>query len=136
MRIDTERQGDIAVLALDGELDASNYEDVIRAARTAYAEGARHLVLDLGELSYMGSAGLVALHAAGLIFQGIEPPGGEAGWDALTQFGADVSTSRFHEVMKLAAVPPTVDRVFSHTGMGVLFEQHPDRAAAIAAAGG
>ena len=99
MRIDTERQGDIAVLALDGELDASNYEDVIRAARTAYAEGARHLVLDLGELSYMGSAGLVALHAAGLIFQGIEPPGGEAGWDALTQFGADVSTSRFHEVM-------------------------------------
>ena len=135
MRIDTQRDGDVAVIALEGELDASNYEDVIKAARAARADGARTLVVDLGGLSYMGSAGLVALHAAGLIFQGIEPPGGEAGWDALTQFGADVSTARFHEVMKLAAVPPTVDRVFSHTGMGVLFEQHPDRASAIAAAG-
>jgi STAS domain len=136
MRIETERHGDVAVIALEGELDASNYEDVIKEARRARADGARTLVVDLGGLTYMGSAGLVALHASGLIFQGIDPPTGEAGWDALTQFGADVSTTRFHEVIKLAAVPPTVDRVFSHTGMGVLFEHHPDRASAIAAAGG
>ena len=136
MRIDTERHGDVAVIALDGELDASNFEDVIDEARRAHADGARTLVIDLGGLTYMGSAGLVALHASGLIFQGIDPPAGEAGWDALTQFGADTSTARFHDVLKLAAVPPTVDRVFSHTGMGVLFEHHPDRASAIAAAGG
>ena len=136
MRIDTERHGDVAVIALEGELDASNYEDVIAEARRAHADGATTLVVDLGGLTYMGSAGLVALHAAGLIFQGIVPPTGEAGWEAMTEFGADVSATRFHEVMKLAAVPPTVDRVFSHTGMGVLFERHPDRASAIAAAGG
>jgi hypothetical protein len=136
MRIDTERHGDVAVIALEGELDASNYEDVIAEARRTRADGATTLVVDLGALTYMGSAGLVALHAAGLIYQGIEPPSGEAGFDTLTQFGADVSMTRFHEVIKLAAVPPTVDRVFSHTGMGVLFERYPDRASAIAAAGG
>ncbi len=136
MRIDTERHGDVAVIALDGELDASNYEDVIAEARRMRADGATRLVVDLGALTYMGSAGLVALHASGLIYQGIEPPAGEAGWETLMQFGADVSTARFHEAIKLAAVPPTVDRVFSHTGMGVLFERHPDRASAIAAAGG
>ena len=134
MRIETERVGDVAVVALVGELDASNYEDVIREAHQAYADGARVLVLDLAGLTYMGSAGLVALHAAGLIFQGIEPQTGEGGWDALQQYTVDTSAARFHAVLKLAAVPPTVDRVFSHTGMGNLFERHPDRAAAIAAA--
>ena len=136
MQIETERHGDVAVIVLEGELDASNYEQVIAAARTAYIEGARRLVIDLGGLTYMGSAGLIALHTAGLLFQGVEPPTGEAGWDALQQFSSDVSASRFHEVLKLAAVPPTVDRVFSHTGMGVLFAHHPDRASAVAAAGG
>ncbi len=71
MRIDTERHGDVAVIALDGELDASNYEDVIAEARRMRADGATRLVVDLGALTYMGSAGLVALHASGLIYQGI-----------------------------------------------------------------
>ena len=136
MRIDTERDGDVAVITLDGELDASNYEAVIGAARTLQADGARALVVDLGGVAYMGSAGLVALHSAGLIFAGVTPPDGEAGWEALHQFTSDVSTTRFREVLKLAAVPATVDRVFSRTGMAALFEHHPDRATAVAAARG
>lgn len=133
MRIETERDGNVAVIALDGELDASNYEDVIAAARAAQADGARALVVDLTRLTYMGSAGLVALHSAGLLLAGVEPPVGEAGWDALHQFTTDVSGHRFREVLKLAGSPPAVDRVLSRTGMSSLFEQHPDVQTALAA---
>ena len=50
MRIDTERHGDVAVIALEGELDASNYEEVIAEARRTRADGATTLVVDLGAL--------------------------------------------------------------------------------------
>ena len=37
----------ITVLALDGELDASNYERLIEEVRGLYAAGDRNLLLDL-----------------------------------------------------------------------------------------
>ena len=67
MTIDVEHLGgspSISVVALDGELDASNYEQVIEVVRDAYAHGARGLVLDLAHLTFMASSGLVALHSA------------------------------------------------------------------------
>ncbi len=57
------------ILELDGELDASNYLDVIDRVRQVYAGGARQLVLDLSNLSFLSSSGLVALHSAALIMR-------------------------------------------------------------------
>ena len=47
----------VTVLGLEGDLDASNYLDVIAAARKAYDAGARHLVLDMGGVPFMSSSG-------------------------------------------------------------------------------
>jgi anti-anti-sigma regulatory factor len=135
MDITTERAtGDAAVMTLTGELDGSNYERVIAAARQLRDGGARVLVVDLGGLTYMGSAGLVALHSAAILMTGAEPPSPEDGWDTLHQLGADRAGERMREGLKLAAAPPQVDRVLERTGIRDVFDLHPDVASALAAA--
>src|SRR6267142_384003 len=56
MTIDVERldgNPPLTCVALAGELDASNYEQVIDVVKNAYADGARGLVLDLEGLTFM-----------------------------------------------------------------------------------
>ena len=53
----------ITIIALDGELDASNFTELIETARLLYEGGTRHLLLDLANLRFMASSGLVALHS-------------------------------------------------------------------------
>jgi anti-anti-sigma regulatory factor len=45
-----------AVLALDGELDASNFRELIATGTGLYADGVRRLVLELSDLAYMSSS--------------------------------------------------------------------------------
>ena len=92
MTIDVEHLGgspSVTVVALDGELDASNYERVIEVVRDAYEHGARGLVLDLASLSFMASSGLFALHSAVRIMRGETPPDPEMGWGALHEMSHD-----------------------------------------------
>ena len=63
----------VTVVALDGELDASNFERLIEEVRGLYAAGDRTLLLDLSGLTFMASSGLVALHTIVLVMQGEEP---------------------------------------------------------------
>ena len=60
------------------------------------------LVIDLAGLTYMASAGLVALHSAAILMAGGEPPDPEGGWDTLLGFGADGTGDRLREGLKLA----------------------------------
>ena len=76
LTIDVESVGgspSVTVVALDGELDASNYERVIDVVREAYAQGARGLVIDMAKLTFMASSGLFALHSALRIMRGETP---------------------------------------------------------------
>ena len=54
----------VTTFRLQGDLDGSNYLDLIAAAKTAQQNGAKHLLIDLGGVPYMSSAGLVALRTA------------------------------------------------------------------------
>jgi len=134
MTIDVEQvAGDppVTVVALDGELDASNYESVIDVVRTAYADGSRGLVFDLSGLTFMASSGLFALHSAVRIMRGETPPDPEGGWGALhemTQDGASVSGN-----VCLAETQDAIARVLERTGMTRLFKMHANRADAVAA---
>jgi len=51
----------VRLLALDGGLDHTTTGEFIRRMDTLLAEGDRHVVLDLSELSYSSSLGLSAL---------------------------------------------------------------------------
>lgn len=135
MDITTTRPApDVAVVALSGELDASNFERVIDAAKEARDDGVRKLVLDLSNLAYMGSSGLVAIHSAALILRGEEPPSPEDGWDAFHRLGHDTDVGGEQPVL-LAGPSGPVDRVLDRTGLKTLFGVHPDVATALASLG-
>ena len=92
MDITTERpSADLAIIALTGELDGSNFEQVIEAGRIAVAGGATRVVLDLGGLTYMGSSGLVAIHSIALIARGREPISPDDGWQAIHDIGSEAA---------------------------------------------
>ena len=46
----------IAILAIHGDLDASNYEQVIDKARELYGAGARHLLIDFSDMPFISPA--------------------------------------------------------------------------------
>jgi anti-anti-sigma factor len=123
----------ITVLTLEGELDASNFERLIEEVRSLYERGTRHLLLDLANLTFIASSGLVALHSIVRTMRGEPPPDPDAGWDALHSLGLDVSSGAAQSEVQLASPPPAVARVLQRTGLDRLFTVHPDRAAAIAA---
>jgi anti-anti-sigma factor len=134
MTIDVEPVGDspaITVVALDGELDASNYERVIEVVRDAYARGARGLVLDLAHLTFMASSGLFALHSALRIMRGETPPDPEMGWGALHEMSHDHDSAA--SSVRLAGAQEAIARVLERTGMTKLFGVDASRADAIAA---
>ena len=134
MDITTDRpSADVAVIALTGELDGSNFEQVIAAGRAARDGGAARVVLDLSGLTYMGSSGLVAIHSIALLLRGQEPTSPEDGWQAIHELGTEGDDGE-NAVVALAGLPPSIERVLQRSGMLDLFPVHPDRAAAVAAA--
>ncbi|HEY4720736.1 MAG TPA: STAS domain-containing protein [Anaerolineae bacterium] len=123
----------VTVLSTAGDLDGSNYQDLIAAARQAYQTGARHVVVDLSRTPYLSSAGLVALHSIALLMRGAELPGPESGWNAyhaITRDQADSESSQPH--VKLLNLQPKIQRTLEMTGMDTFFEIYSDLAAAVA----
>lgn len=134
MTIGVDRvEGDppVAVVTLGGELDASNYEGVIDAVRQAYGAGARGLVFDLGDLTFMASSGLFALHSAVRIMRGETPPDPEAGWGALHEMSGDHDSEGGN--VRIAAAQEAIERVLDRTGMTKLFGMNDSRGDAVAA---
>ena len=123
----------VTVVVLNGELDASNFGELIESARRLYDSGTRHLLLDLTDLRFMASSGLVALHSILRLMHGEAPPDPEAGWGALHTLGLDADDGTAQTEVQLCSPQPAVERVLTRTGLSRLFVIHPDRAAAIAA---
>src|SRR5687767_1435360 len=99
----------VTVLEINGDLDYSNYLDVIDKAREAHASGARHLLIDLSDVPYMGSSGLFALHSVALLMMGETPPDPESGWNSYHALDRTLS-SGMHPHVKLLGPQPPVDK--------------------------
>jgi anti-anti-sigma regulatory factor len=121
----------VAVLKLDGELDASNYREVMATGEQLYAEGVRTLVLDLADLEYMSSSGIVALHSLALVFRGEAPHDPDAGWEALHAAQADGEAGGQHDQLRLAAPSEAIEVVLDRTGMNRIMPVFVDRDAAL-----
>lgn len=119
----------LAVMRLEGELDAASYLDAIERTRQLVADGVNRLLIDLSGLSYMGSSGLFALHSMAMLLRGETPPDPEHGYAALDQAESNDDTV---SELKLFSPQPQVQRVLERTGMTRFFEVHNDRATALA----
>jgi anti-anti-sigma regulatory factor len=120
----------VTVLEIHGDLDYSNYIEVLDGAREAYAAGSRHLLIDLTDVPFMGSSGLVALHGALLIMSGQEPPDPEAGWQAFHSLGQGPSEDQ--TAVKLLGLGPRVEQMLERTALLRFFQTFTDRAEAMA----
>jgi anti-anti-sigma factor len=123
----------ITVMALDGELDASNYLRLVDDVRDLYASGTRNLLLDLSGLTFIASSGLVALFSVVKVMNGEEPPDPEYGWGAFREVGRGVEDGAVQTAVQLCCAPPAVAEVLQRTGLDRLFRAHPDRESAVAA---
>ena len=123
----------ITVMKIYGELDGSSYQNLIHEAQKLYAAGTRHLLLDLSEMTFMSSAGLVGLHSVVKIMRGQQPPNMAGGWSVIHEASHDVSTSTEVEAAcKLLQPQPRVQKTLSMTGFDNILEIYMDRETAVA----
>ena len=130
MQISFSKQGKVTVMHLMGEVDASNYTEVILKAQQAYDDGARDLILDLENVPYVSSAGLMALHTLARIFagQGVNvKDGGRPTFRSINP--KEDITAREH--VKFLSPQPTVDQVLDVVGLKQFFEIFTDLETAV-----
>jgi len=111
----------VTVIKLDGQLDGQNYQELIAKAQELYNAGARDFLLDLSDLTYISSAGLVALHSVALLARGEELPDFEGGWSAYRSMGRS-SAAGIQKHVKLLNPRTEVMNVLDMVGFGNLFE--------------
>ena len=72
-----EAQGSVPVtiLRLEGDIDAGTHKSVSDKAAEVIETGTTHILMDLGGVKYMGSAGFRALHAVSNMLGGTESAG-------------------------------------------------------------
>jgi anti-anti-sigma regulatory factor len=121
----------VAVIAVHGDLDASNYMELVSKAQIVYREGFSNILLDLGNTAFVSSAGLVALHSIALLLRGEPVLDPESGWDSIHSMERNLSDG-MQEHFKLLNPPPRVERTLERTGLKDFFQIFTDREAALA----
>lgn len=114
---------EVTVLSLNGQLDGQSYQELIQQGRGLYDAGARNFLLDLGGLTYISSAGLVALHTLALLLRGESLPVTEDGWASMKAVKKDVGGKR-EEHLKLLNLQPEVRNVLEMVGFDRAFEMY------------
>ena len=124
----------VTILGVQGDLDASNYQEVIDSATQAFEAGARDMLIDMSDIQFMSSSGLVALHSIALLLRGEELPDPEFGWEAFNTLERD-RESGIQEHVKLLNPQPQVDRSLEITGLKKFFEVYTDLDTAVGSFG-
>jgi anti-anti-sigma regulatory factor len=120
----------VAVIKISGHLDGQTYQILIDKAREAMEAGPQHILLDLSELTYISSAGLVSLHTIALMTRGESLPDPEQGWSALKSMNR-ASDGGLQKNVKLLNPRPEVISVLDMVGFSAFFESFNDKQKAI-----
>lgn len=115
----------IAVMKLKGEINASNFMEVVDKAQELHNNPARNLIIDLGEVPSISSTGQVAIHKIALIYSGV-PQSVEA--DENPDF-THSTEARKH--VKLLNPQPGVDEALTKAGMKLFFKVFKDLESAL-----
>ncbi|HSR34500.1 MAG TPA: STAS domain-containing protein [Anaerolineae bacterium] len=105
----------VTVMCPHGDLDASNYRDLIAAAQEVIGGGGQYIVLDLSDTPYLSSSGLVALQSIAAMLRGEDPADLESGWSALRMVDRDRETG-LQQNLRIVNPQPRVEKVFDMVG--------------------
>ena len=106
-------------------------KELIAKAQEAIDGGAKALLLDLSQVKYMSSAGLLALQTINAMLRGESTPDPEAGWQALHKLEAASQTAKASN-LRLLNLQPRVDRALEMVGFKQFIQVYTDRDAALA----
>lgn len=129
----TQAQGQVpvTVITIEGDLDASSYRDLIQKAQELIAAGTRYILTEMSAITFISSAGIVALHTIALMLRGEKLPDPESGWDSLRSIDRD-RDSGMQKYLKFLNPSPPADKILNMTGFKKLFEIHTDLSTAVA----
>jgi anti-anti-sigma regulatory factor len=119
----------VTIIRVEGQLDGQSYTQLIDKARELFKEGARDFLLDLSELTYISSAGLVALHSVALLTNGEALPDTDAGWSAYRSVKNTSPTVQTH--IKLYNPRDDVKSVLEMVGFDRVFSVFTDHDEAV-----
>lgn len=109
----------VAVMNIKGNVDASNYVEIVNKAQEVYNNPVRNLILDLSEVPFISSAGLVAIHKIALIYSGGKQEVEQEGKETRTDFTHHANARKR---VKLLNPQPDVDRTLETTGLKLFFK--------------
>jgi anti-anti-sigma regulatory factor len=121
----------VTVLRVHGDIDRSNYEALVQHIQDAYQAGTRDVLLDLREVGYMSSAGLVAMQGIIKILRGDAPPNPEDGWGALHSLDK-LRDGTKQQHFKLLSPQPAVAKSLDMVGFTDFIDVYDDEATAVA----
>jgi anti-sigma B factor antagonist len=110
-RIAEDRQGEIVIASVEGEIDSSNVGEIAERVRAMLTNRSDALVVDLERTRYIDSAGI----------------------NLLFSLGAEL-TQRQQGLHLVVAPSSPIARMLAITGLDAIVATHPTRAAAISAA--
>jgi anti-anti-sigma regulatory factor len=73
----------VTVVQPHGDIDASNYTELVSKVEGLIKNGAQDFLIELSDVPFMSSAGLVALHSIAITLRGEKPVDPQSGWAAL-----------------------------------------------------
>jgi anti-anti-sigma factor len=120
----------VSVIHIAGHLDGQTYQSLIAEARKVVENGISNILLDLSDLTYISSAGLVSLHTIALMTRGEEMPDPEQGWSTLKSMDR-TRDGGMQKHLKLLNPRPEITSVLEMVGFSEFFEVFTDKKAAI-----
>jgi len=106
----------VAVMKLAGNIDASNFMEIVDKASATYKNPARYLFIDLSDVSSISSTGLVAIHKIALIYSGVPQNVEENENPDFTH------SQEARKYVKLINPQPEVDEALTKGGMKLFFK--------------
>jgi anti-anti-sigma regulatory factor len=128
----SQEQGNnpVTVFKLVGQLDGQTYQGLIMKAQEIFTSGTRNIILDMSDLTYISSAGLVSLHTIALLLRGEALPNPEQGWSALKAIDRSRDDG-MQKNIKLLNPRPEIVSVLDMVGFSAFFEIFTDRQKAL-----
>ena len=128
----SQEQGKVPVtfIKVAGQLDGQTYQKLIASAQDVIKGGAKNIVLDMGDLTFISSAGLVSLHVIALLLRGEAMPDLEHGWAALKSVNKS-RESGIQQHVKLLNPPEEIVNVLEMVGFSTFFDIFNDKQKAL-----
>ncbi len=115
----------VTVIQPHGDVDASNYAQLVSKVESLQKDGAKDFILDLSDVPFMSSAGLVALHSIAIMLRGERPTDPQSGWAALKSIDRSREAGIQRHV-KLLSPQQYVAETFDKAGFTQFFQVFTD----------